>query len=164
MSQSVRAASRLVARRHGPAFWPAVGVVLGCAVSLAGCLTTTTGRPVHGPRPISGVRAIPGLTGPIPDHWVRVFVGPLPRPKLMAYVRTAPVSDDPESTLVAHWVYDDSFQCVGLMSDKGGTVRFDRFGRTIPLGVLSTEQGILAILGFRELEPNPVRIVPMPAP
>jgi hypothetical protein len=134
-------------------------LVLGVAT---GCLDTHSGRPEReGKKPIVlGAHKIPGVDGPMPDQWVRVFVGDLPRPRLGGYLRSQEVTKDGETHTV-HWVYDEDFRLVGSLSDYGITTKFDRFGQSHDLGALKTEFGLLAIYGYDEVAP--IRFVAMPS-
>lgn len=140
-----------------------VALSLGLLLAVpAGC-ATHSGRPVPpGQKPIFVSQArIPGLNAPLPDDWHRVFVGELPRPKLEGYMRTRVVQEN-DHALTLHWVYDSQFNLAGVMTDLGKTTRFDRHGKPEYLGTLSTEEGLLAILGHDQVAA--VHISDMPAP
>jgi hypothetical protein len=136
-------------------------------LSLAGCLDTHAGRPTHGSRPsVVGQHSVPGVNAPLPDHWVRVFVGH-PRPRLTGYVRSETLHQDSDHPLLVHWVYDVDFDLVGVVSDNGHTSRFDRFGKTHFLGEFPFDKSILAVFdmgGSEEDLTQFIHYVPMPEP
>jgi hypothetical protein len=118
----------------------------------------------HGEKPpMVASHAIPGVSGPYPDKWERVFVGQLPRPRLEGYVQTKHVESD-SGRLISHFIYDADFKLAGLVSDTGKTTRVDRFGVSHAMGKMPMDQAILALLGFETLEKNSVHYVSMPAP
>src|SRR5262249_17393452 len=127
---------------------------------LAGCLATHSGAPVHGTQPaILGQHPVPGINAPLPDHWRRVFIGQLPHPRMMGYVRSARTEASDGPGVVVHWVYDIDMKLVGVVGENGHTTRFDRFGKAHSLGDLPMDQdkidqrhAILAIYDFDEPE------------
>jgi hypothetical protein len=138
-------------------------VVLASACLLIGC-ATHSGRPTHGQPPaVLGQRVVPTVNGPIPDHWARLFVGQLPRPRLAGYMRSER-SEGEERALFVHWVYDPDMKLVGVVGDSGHTTRFDRFGKPHFLGALPIDKSVLAIFDYENPEENPVRFIAMPEP
>ncbi|MEZ0226981.1 MAG: hypothetical protein ACAI25_00025 [Planctomycetota bacterium] len=137
------------------------GLFLG--LLLTGCLNTRNGEPIKpGQKPVFvSQQRVPGLNTPLPDHWRRVFVGELPRPRLDGYMRTRIIPRD-DYSLTLHWVYDDHFHLVGVMTDLGKTTKFDKQGEPQSLGFLDTEEGLLALLGHSDR--GKVHMVDMPAP
>lgn len=133
-----------------------LGIVLALAgaLPLAGCLDTHGGQPHHGTPPdLLGQRSVPGLNAPIPDHWSRIFVGSLPHPRLMGYVRNER-REGKTRPLYVNWVYDFDFQLIGVVSDTGRVTRVDRHGKVHALGQLPPELAILALFDV-EIDDRP---------
>jgi hypothetical protein len=141
----------------------AVVALLGLGLGLTGCLNTRNGPPVKpGQKPVFvSQQRVPGLNAPLPDNWHRVFIGELPRPHLDGYIRSRYVAEDDHEVLL-HWVYDEHFHLKGVMTDLGKTTRFDKKGEPHYLGTLSTDEGLLAVLGHDK--PQKVQLIDMPAP
>ncbi len=138
-------------------------LLVSALLLLAGCLDTRDGRPLRpGTKPTFVSQSkIPGLNAPLPDHWSRVFIGTLPRPRLEGYLRTHAARGQ-EDTLVLHWVYDNRMHLAGMIGDYGKTARIDQQGRTHYMGTFPLDQSLLAIFGYEEVAP--VQFIAMPKP
>ncbi|RMG13851.1 MAG: hypothetical protein D6731_11080 [Planctomycetota bacterium] len=135
---------------------PRLFLVLATLLSTA-CVGTHRGRPERrGPRSVEPRERRDVAR---PELWRRVYLGSLPRPELVGYVRT----DDSGGVLTgAHFVYDAGFALIGRISPVGRTVRIGPRGNEEDLGTFELRDALRRL--WNRGRKTEVRLRPMPPP